>query len=401
MAFENKTIDSVYEIIIDGLQNRFNMKFRLLPKAFITVMAKVVAGIYITLYKQQAWIFLQIFAATASYQEVEILGRTINPLMMWGDLGGVAVPRAATQFEGKIRVTVKVNDSYISQGTQFLNPNTNKLYYATDNFLINTDNNLITVRCTESGEAGNLNIDDELMTASPLSNIERKVYLESVIAAAVEAESEESYRNRVIQRWQNPPQGGALGDYRQWSNEVEGVAQSYIYKDDNSAAGVIIYIKANSESRIADNELLINVGKNCEANPVTGQGRKPIGAIIDPDNDGSYKNIKPCYVTQFDVWINDYESRGTDSFRDQVKIEIENYFLNREPFVRGLTLDIDNTERISVNNVLGIVNDISISNNGNFSGAVVKLNGEVVQDYTLDRGELAKLGHIYVNGEEV
>ena len=54
MAFENKTIEQVNNLIISGIEAELNTKFRLLPKSFIRVLAKVLSAVFITLYKQQA-----------------------------------------------------------------------------------------------------------------------------------------------------------------------------------------------------------------------------------------------------------------------------------------------------------------------------------------------------------
>lgn len=399
MAFENKTIEDVKQLIVSGLEAEFNTKFKLLPKSFVAVMAKVMAAVYMTLYKQQGWIFLQLFVSTASNEEIEIMGRKLRPLTMWGDLSGVGSINNATQYEGKIKVIVKELNSYVYQGTQFLNPLTNQMYYATENVLIDNENNIVPVKCTEAGSIGNLYVNDELLTASPLNNIDRKVTVIETVANANDDESEESYRNRVLSRWRNPPQGGALGDYRQWANEVDGVAQSYVYKDDKSAAGVIIYIKANTEDRIASPELLVKVGESCISDPKTGNGRKPIGAVIDPTNDKSFKNIKVCKILDFDVYIDGYNSLNQDDFKQKIDLELKNYFLGREPFVRGLSLDSERTDNISVFNIISIANDIAEGNNGSFTSVVLKKGDVEIQSYSLGKDELAKLGRLYINGE--
>ena len=401
MAFENKTIEEVNGLIISGLETELNTKFKLLPKAFIRVLAKVLAGVYITLYKQQAWIFLQLFVATASFDEIEVLGRKIRPLIMWGDLAGIGEPNSATQFKGKIKVKAVNVNTVLMQGTQFLNPATGKIYITTENVLLRDIENVVNIKCTESGVAGNLVLDDELITTSPLANISRSSRCVEIVEEAKDQEDEVNYRRRIEARWKNPPQGGALGDYRRWCNEVPGVAQSYIYKDDNSAAGVIIYVSADNEERIPDSKLLIKVGESCTYDPVTGEGRKPIGAVIDPDNDESYANVKPCEVLEFDVYINNYVEKTLSSFVQDSKTEIKNYLLSREPFVRGLSTDIDRSDRISAINVGGIVNDVAEGGDGYFESVELKKNGEKIEFYILDRGQIAKLGKLYVNGEEV
>lgn len=401
MAFENKKIEDVNSLIISGLETELNTKFKLLPKAFIRVLAKVLAAVFISLYRQQAWIFLQMFVGTASFDEVEILGRKIRPLVLWGDLVGIGEPGSATQFTGVIKVKATSVGTYLMQGTQFLNPATGKIYLTLENVLLRNVENEVKVKCSESGSVGNLAVGDELMTTSPLSNIYKIAKCTEVTLEAVDEEDEETYRSRVIARWRVQPQGGALSDYRKWASEVPGVLQTYIYKDDYSPAGVLIYVVANNETRLPSSDLLVQVGETCSFDPETGMGRKPIGAILDPENNGTYKNIRACSVLGFDVYVNGYFGAELSSFSSAVKADVEAYLLQREPFVRGLSVDNERTDRISAVNISGIVNNIAEGYSGFFDSITLKKVDEVIESYTLDKGELAKLNKIYVNGVEV
>lgn len=401
MAFENKTIEQVNNLIVSGIEAELNTKFRLLPKSFIRVLAKVLSAVFITLYKQQAWIFLQMFVDTASFDEVEILGRKIRPLVMWGNLVGIGEPEGATQWQGRIKVEVTSVNTYLEQGTQFINPATGLIYITTQTVLLKNSEEEIAVKCVESGIVGNVEVDDELNVVSPYFNIGRKAVITEVTDKAIDEESESSYRARVKLRWQVQPQGGALGDYRKWASDVSGVLQTYIYKDDNSAAGVLIYVVSDDESRIATPGMLKEVGEACTYDPVTGEGRKPVTAVLDPANDGSYGNVRACSIADFTVYVDDFVGTEIDSFKSSVKTNFESYFLEREPFVRGLSVDNVRVDRISTVNLMSIANDIAEGLNGYFGKIRLEKNGSIITDYTLGKGELAKLKKLYVNGVEV
>ena len=401
MAFENKTIEQVNNLIISGIEAELNTKFRLLPKSFIRVLAKVLSAVFITLYKQQAWIFLQMFVDTASFDEVEILGRKIRPLVMWGNLVGIGEPEGATQWQGKIKVEVASVNTYLDQGTQFVDPATGLIYITTQTVLLKNPFEEIAVKCAESGIAGNVEVDDELNVASPYFNIGKKAVVSEVTVKAVDEESESSYRYRVKSRWQVQPQGGALYDYRKWASDVSGVLQTYIYKDDDSAAGVLIYVVSDDESRIATPGMLKEVGEACSYDPVTGEGRKPVTAVLDPGNDGSYGNVRACSISSFTVYVDNFEGNEIDSFKSSCKTNFGSYFLEREPFVRGLSVDNKRVDRISAINLTSIANDIAEGVSGYFGKIRLEKNGEIITDYTLGKGELAKLEKLYVNGVEV
>lgn len=401
MAFENKTIEQVNNLIVSGIEAELNTKLRLLPKSFIRVLAKVLSAVFITLYKQQAWIFLQMFVDTASFDEVEILGRKIRPLVMWGNLVGIGEPEGATQWQGKIKVEVTSVNTYLDQGTQFVNPATGLIYVTTETVLLRNIEAEIGIKCVESGIAGNAEVNEELNVVSPYFNIGKKAVITEVTNKARDGESEDGYRSRVRLRWQIQPQGGALGDYRKWSSDVAGVLQTYIYKDDDSAAGVLIYVASNDENRIASPGMLKEVGEACSYDPVTGEGRKPVTAVLDPANNGSYGNVRSCSISGFDVYVDDFEGKEIDSFKKSAKTNFESYFLEREPFVRGLSVDNVRVDRISTSNLVSIANDIAEGLNGYFGSVRLVKNDSVITDYTLGKGELAKLDNLYVNGVKV
>lgn len=406
MAFENKTIQEVYNTFITGLESELNTQFRLLPKAFVHVLAKVMAGVYITLYKLCGWIFLQIFPETASYGTVDVLGKKINPLVEWGNLIGCGEPNEATTFSAQCRVAV-LNDGVITAGTQLKSAITGKVYLVNESvtvLLSEGESVLISVDCAENGTAGNLEAGDELKFVSPLGFIGDVATVETVDVEAVDAEDVEVYRHRVVNRWKTQPQGGSLSDYRIWASDVEGVYQTYIYSDDNSPAGVIIFVCADevsTGSRIADNALCKAVGEACTYDPETGeQNRKPVTAVLDPAYDGSYANVKTITEVMFDVYITGYTG-DVSVMSENAKTAIQNYMKEREPYIRGLSVDNNRVDSISVNNLIGLVNEIATANTASFDGVNLMKSSEMIAEYTLDRGELAKLNNLYINGVAV
>ena len=147
--------------------------------------------------------------------------------------------------------------------------------------------------------------------------------------------------------------------------------------------------------------MLKAVGKSCTYDPETGMAtRKPLTAVLDPDFDESYTNIKTIREEIFDVYITGYNG-DIDSMKDTVKTNIENYLLEREPYIRGLSIDNNRMDDISVNNLIGIVNEISIANTASFTGVSLYHASESIAAYQLGRGELAKLGTLYINGVAV
>jgi uncharacterized phage protein gp47/JayE len=402
MAFENKTIGEIRDLLINSFKEKFNKTFRILPKSFIKVIATVFAAVYVTLHKQIGWLFLQLFPETAYWGEVNILGMRVRPLIKWGILIGVGEPRSGSQWRGVISVKVTHPGAPLAAGTQLKSEITGKLYITDEGKTLENTTELIPVICADNGTAGNLETGDILSFVSPLGIVQRAVEVAEVVSYAVEDETETEYRARVINRFRSPPMGGALADYRRWSSDVLGVLNTYPYKDVETPSGVIVYvagIPSLFSDRIPTVDLLRQVGRACTYDPETGKAtRKPITAVIDPGFDETYQNIKKVNVTHFDIYITGIAGVPISDFGDAVRPAIENYFLEREPYIRGLSDDNNKTNIISKNNVMSVINQTAITIKAEFGNVTLRVNNAVLETYTLGMGELSKPDRLYLNG---
>jgi uncharacterized phage protein gp47/JayE len=402
--FDNKSIEEVKALIINGLQQLFNNRLRILPKSFIKTLAAVLGGVFIVLYKQIGWIFLQIFPETAYWNEINILGIRVRPLVKWGVLIGIGEPRPGTQWKGMIKVSVTQINSFLNNGTQLKSDTTGKIYLIDETKTLENEMESAAVVCAESGTAGNLEPGEILNFVNPLGNVKKAAEVESIIKEAVDDETEAEYRYRVVNRWRMQPQGGALADYRIWGTEVAGVLNIYPYKDISSPSGVFIYVSGLPSiytDRIPSAALLILVGKACTYNPETGKAtRKPLTAIIDPRGDETYLNVKPVSVVIFDIYIEGLTGIPALDFSQAVKTPIEEYFLGREPYNRGLSDDNNRTDQVTKNNVLSVVDQVAISLKAEFDGVIMRKSGNITPSYNLGMGELAKLGNLFINGAQ-
>jgi len=402
--YDNKSIEEIKNLIISGLQQEFNNRLRILPKSFVAILAKILAGVFVILYKQIGWLFLQIFPETAYWNEINVLGVRVRPLVKWGVLIGVGEPRRGTQWQGIIKVEVTRLNTFLDSGSQLKSDITGKIYLTTKNITLENSIELVPIVCAESGTAGNLNIGETLNFVNPLGNVSKMAIVEVITKDAVDNETEADYRFRVISRWRMQPQGGALADYRIWGMEVAGVLNIYPYKDVNSPSGVFVYVSglpALYKDRIPSPALLIEVGKSCVYNPETGRAtRKPLTAIIDPVGDETYLNVKPVSIIIFDVYIEGLTGISALDFSLSVKTPIEEYFLGREPYNRGLSDDNNRTDQITRNNVSSVADQVAISLKAEFDNVVMSKSGSITPSYNLGMGQLCKLGKLYINGVE-
>ena len=402
MAYKNKTIEEVQQLLIRSFEHEFNTQLRILPKSFIKILCKVFAGVFIIVYKLVGWYFLQMFPETADWKEVTILGVRLRPLVKLGVLFGVGEPLAGVQWRGIITIDVLTQGSVLYSGTQLKSNVTGKLYIVEETKTLLQQKETVSVVCTEIGTAGNLEQNDTLNFVNPYGFIKTEAVVSDVARVGLDNELESSYRNRVINRFRLQPQGGALADYRIWASEVPGVLNVYPYNDKEQPGGVLLYVSGISDvyaDRIPDKGLLKKVGEACTYDPETGKAtRKPLTAMLDPKNDGSYSNVKPVGVAVFDVAITGVSGIVSADFAQVVKPALQNYFLDRDLYIRGLSDDNNRTNVISKNHVITVVNQIAVSVKAIFETAEIRKDGKVAPLYTLDNGELAKLGALTIDG---
>ena len=402
MAYKNKTIEEVQQLLIRSFEHEFNTQLRILPKSFIKILCKVFAGVFIVVYKLVGWYFLQMFPETADWKEVTILGVRLRPLVKLGVLFGVGEPLAGVQWRGIITIDVLTQGSVLYSGTQLKSSVTGKLYIVEETKTLLQTKETVSVVCTEIGTAGNLEKNDTLNFVNPYGFIKTEAIVSDVARVGLDNELESSYRNRVINRFRLQPQGGALADYRIWASEVPGVLNVYPYNDKEQPGGVLLYVSGVSDvyaDRIPDKGLLKKVGEACTYDPETGKAtRKPLTAMLDPKNDGSYSNVKPVSVAVFDVVITGVSGIVPADFAQVVKPALQNYFLERDLYIRGLSDDNNRTNVISKNHVITVINQIAVSVKAIFETAEIRKDGKVAPLYTLDNGELAKLGALTIDG---
>jgi hypothetical protein len=403
-AFENKTIEDIRDLLINAFNFYFNKRVRLLPRAFIRVLSIVLAGIFITLYKQIGWLFLQLFPETAYWKEVTILGVKVRPLVKWGVLIGVGLPRPGTQWKGEITINVTNKSTTLSGGAQLKSELTGKLYITNSSKFLTNDTETVAITCVETGSGGNIEVEDTLNFVNPLGNVKKTAIVLSVMNDGTDDETEGEYRYRVVNRYRMQPQGGALADYRIWASDVSGVLNVYPYKDEGSPSGVLLYVSGNPSlfpDRIPSEVLLKQVGDACTYDPKTGKAtRKPITAVIDPAGDGSYSNVMPVSIIGFDIYITSLTGILPSDFAKAVRPAVEDYFFGRESYIRGLSDDNNKTNIVSRNNVSSVVDQIAISVKAEFESVTMKREGNIEPSYTLGMGELSELVNLYIDGEE-
>lgn len=391
MSLTTPTTKAISDNIIAQLEASLNQTIPLLPKSFLRVLSKALAGVFVLLYKYGGFMFLQIFVRTASASETIVTGATLTPLTEWGRLIGVGDPVPATNAELLIDITVETQTGVLPSGTQLVSADNGVTYITIGDVALSSATVSATIRAASdqaggggAGAIGNLDPGAIVSFANPLANVSRNTIVTSQVVTGANAESTEAYRQRVIDRFQKRPQGGASADYEIWGEEVAGIINVFPYTSD-CPGQVDAYVEATVESSgdpdgIPTEAQLQAVLDSIELDQSGLATRRPANALA---------NTFPITRTGFDVRVTGLLVDNLAQVQADITTAIEEYFLDRGPFIEGLSV-LPRRDRITRSAIGGVVDDIVSAAGGIFSSVIVSQNSVNVELYSLGIGEKAK-----------
>ena len=385
------TTAEIADNIIAQLEITLSQTIPLLPKAFNRVLAKALAGVFVLLYKYGGFISLQIFVQNATIDDTEVNGSMVSPLKQWGRLIGVGDPTAATQAELLIDITVTNQVGSLPSGTQLLNSDNGVTYITIGDVLLNAATVQATIRAAAdesggdgSGTLGNLDPPSVVSFADPLPNVERDAVVDSQTVTGADGEATEVYRQRIVDRFQKRPQGGAYSDYEVWGEETAGIINVYPYT--GQPGQVNVYSEATPASSgspdgIPTGAQLQAVKDSIELDQSGLASRRPANAFV---------NSLPITRTGFDVNVFGLLVEDAGLVQADITSAIEDYFYSREPYIPGLSIPPRN-DRVTQSALAGAVEDVVSAAGGIFESIELKLGATVVPIYTVGEGEKAKV----------
>lgn len=178
------------------------------------------------------WIFIRVFAALVHslYGTLVWVSRQLLPttadregLVSFAEVYDLA-PLDAEKATGTLRFT-GTNGSTIPVGTEVVRED-GVVFVTTAGGEIGDDTSSLLDLAAECGVAGTIgNMDDgqDLALASPISGVDSAVNAQGAWTTGTDDEDTEDFRDRVLARIREVPQGGAEADYVAWMRGVSGV----------------------------------------------------------------------------------------------------------------------------------------------------------------------------------
>ena len=413
-----KTAKEISDAIITQLESSLNTVIPLLPKSFIRTVAKALGGVFVLLYQYAGFILLQLFVKTASNKPMTVGGITITPLAMWGALVDI-YQKLGQQAEYTVSITVITQTGVIQSGERIVNPATEMIYVVVGDVALDAPEVYASIRATEVGELGNVDVGTTLQFVSPPSTVEKAVEVTAELADGVDEEDTEPFRQRVLERYAARPQGGAYADYRDWAQEVVGVKRAFPYSGwqldphpespapYEGSGEVFVFIEseadpdgvpdplAGSTGRPPGGALLTEVFDYLEANEAGLANRRNICAYI------RVYPIRPRTWswttggrTVFDIEVFGLTAvEDVETTKTAIEEALADYFDTREPYITGLAIP-PRKDVITKMTVGGVVGQVAAAYGGAVLDVEMEAEGSVETIWYLQEGEMVKLGTV-------
>lgn len=393
MSFTTPSVDEINSNIIAQLESSMARTVPLLPRSFLRVLAKTLAAVVSVLYRYAGFIALQMFVSSASFKATVINGKTVVPLVEWGRLIGIGDPKTSTQAELTIQLTVQSQGGSLPVNSQLLNSATGVTYLTLSGVLLNSNTVEVGVRAVSdqtdtqgAGVQGNMEAGDKLSFVNPQASVAQVAVVVSQDVTGASAETEQAYRQRIVERFRRRPQGGAYSDYEQWGESVAGIVNVYPYTGDFPGQ-VDLYVEATEDSSgspdgIPTNAQLTQVLAAVELDDNGLATRRPVGALV---------NAFPISRKEFNISIFGLVVSDAVTVQSQIDAAIAEYLLERSPYVIGLDSSF-RKDRISASALGGLIDSIVTPAGGIFTRVTLTAGGVSTEVYTLNQGEKAKLG---------
>ena len=393
MALSVPSTQTVSDQIIAAIESEIGKSISLLPKSFTRVLSKALAGLWTITYKYTAWSHLQKYVAYASFNETEVNGRKLRPLVEWGRLVGVGDPVAATNAQLTVSFgVINTDSSTLPAGSQLVHPSSGVIYITMSDVSLDADPETVNVLAASdtdngggAGVIGNRNVGDVLQWANPIAQLNTvgATVTGSTVTAA-DAETEDAYRARVVDRFAGRAEGGAYSDYAIWATEVNGIINAYVYRGPLDYGTVDVYIEADEASSNED-----GIPTDAQKAAVEASIEQTSGGLASRRPVSAYVTVRKISRQGYDVTVNGLATED-DATKAAIDQALDDYFRGREPFILGLS-KLPRLDRVTVAAVSGVVDETAAAFGATVTSATLALSGGAITADTLGEGQKAKL----------
>jgi len=390
------TTNELEERLSNDFKSRLNLSIDTLKKT-LKAFTIVFAAKFKLAYYYLADIQSNVFPDTADSESVggtlERQGRIYLGRNPYPAASGVFVFNVTGNAGAVIRsgLTFKSNDDSKNPG---------QLYVTDAEYILTGTDDTIEARSLGGGAVFVLDNDDNLTITEPVLGINQTVSVDYTVTQPTESENIEVYRQLILDSIQLEAQGGAKTDYRLWAADAQGVRKVYPYVRNGSPGLVDVYVEATPLDSTDGNGtpatgILENVFDVIEfdpddTKPINERGRRPIQAIV---------TTLPIETIPVDIAITGLNTVNT-TVVNAIKNNAKSYLYTVRPFIDGADLLRNRNDTLYSARLQSVITDVF--DNGNFyTGFIMNVDGNAVQSYLFDLGNIPYLRNVSINGTPV
>lgn len=146
--------------------------------------------------------------------------------------------KEATRASGSLAVTVGANTT-VPRGSLFQTIERLRVRTTAEGSSVPGGLIDIPAEAVETGIAGNLPAATVLDTVSPIAGVTGATIAAPGFVGGTAREGDEPYRRRILDRIQQPPQGGAAHDYIAWMLSYPGCTRAWVYPKEQGIGTVV------------------------------------------------------------------------------------------------------------------------------------------------------------------
>jgi uncharacterized phage protein gp47/JayE len=385
-------LNSLYTEIKASFASTYNQNVSPLPKSFLNILAKVLAGLMNAVYKYGNFTSKQIFLKTASFEPITLAdGTVIRPLVEDARKYGIGEPTPATQAELEAQATV-IAAGTIPSGTQLTNKATGVIYTTTQDYTVTSGT--VNLSILASGDAtniggfgviGNMEIGDIVTFVNPqITAAEASIV--TILTTAADAETEDSYRNKAITA---AKQERLPNNYLWYREEAEALGTVRVYPYTSSNAGFIdIYVKSTLSGSVIPTQTQLDEVLNAVTFDDSGINQLPanIAGI----------NVLAVTTKSFSITISTINSNNEiASIQTAITAALQDLFANYEPYISAIDVTDARKDLIDTQEINGVVYSTAKALGATVGSItlfeIVSGNASTITKYLLDKDELATL----------
>lgn len=220
-ALRNQSVQDITTSGVPGLDG-------LLRNSVLRVLAWVMSGLAYSVYGYIDWIAREAVPFTATDEFLEA----------WAGLVGI-LRKDATAAIGQAQFTGNIGQ-LLPSGTPLLRVD-GVPYTTTADGTVASGTVMVPILAAAPGAYTNADPQTPISLATPIAGINGGGVILGPCTGGTDQETDDELRTRMLQRYRDPPQGGATADYIEWATQVPGCTRAWCLPNGWGPGTVVVY----------------------------------------------------------------------------------------------------------------------------------------------------------------